>query len=353
MIDSNLSYKITDKTLLHIAHLERNITILTQNELPAATRYKKVTESLFEDLFAISSLFKLNLTHGDIKKIAIGRETSSKEEKLLSNIRQIFDFIQNNYRKDNIVFNFHLVQHIVKLLQSEILEVWDIGKIRTGGETVDKTFELENQSYTNSDISGLLADAVLWIENDNDTHPFIKACVFMMLINVNSPFVGLNFISSLIFFRVILEKYNYGNGFCIPLFKILNHKNFNMFEMLNASLSKTSTIGLSEVIQSMAGAMDEIINHYKSEFVQFDYVDIKSSTTKLDLNDRQLKLLKLLQQKVFIKRREYIKLFKVSPMTAYRDLNFLQEKNLLVLTGNGKSTTYTLSTKASTPTNVT
>lgn len=345
MIDKNLSYKITDKTLIKIASLERNLAILDENEIYSRTKYRVISESLFEDLFAINTFLKLNLTLGDIKKIVIGRDVDTKEAKLLSNIRQVFDFLQNNFKGNQVIFNFHLVQHIVKLLQSGILEIWDVGKIRNGSEAVEDSFELTNQVYENTDISNILADAIIWIEQEQDIHPVIKATVFMMFINRVSPFTGLNFVSSLVFFRVILEKYNYGSNFTVPIFKSLNDKTVDLHDLFNKSLSKDGSIGLTEIITEVSTALEALIQAYKKEFVEFDYVDIKSSTEKLDLNDRQLKLLKLLQQKVYIKRKEFMKLFKVSPMTAYRDLNYLVYKKLLTVSGQGKSTVYTLATK--------
>jgi ATP-dependent DNA helicase RecG len=103
---------------------------------------------------------------------------------------------------------------------------------------------------------------------------------------------------------------------------------------------------ITELLENTTGCLNEIILTYKKDLIEFDYYDVKHNSQKLDLNERQVKLLTLLQQKVFIKRREYIKLFKVSPMTAYRDLNYLTEKSLVVVGGKGKSTTYTLATKS-------
>lgn len=343
---SNLSYKITDETLCYITSLERNISVLNQSELTSKSRQRIANESLFDDLFAINIFLNLGLTLGEVKKVSIGQDINAPEARLLSNIRQIFDFVQNNFRKDEIIFNFHFVQHVVKLLQSNFLEVWDVGKIRTNTAPADTKYDLENQIYDNADPTTILADAIMWVENEKNVHPLIKACFFMSFVNSISPFAGLNFVSSIIFFRLILEKYNYGSYFSIPLFKLFTDKDHNVMKLLEDSISKTSETSLTDIIEKFSFLLDSLVEQYKKEFVEFDYFDIKSSTDKLDLNDRQIKLLKLLQQKVFIKRKEYMKLFKVSPMTAYRDLNYLVEKKLVVVGGQGKSTTYTLSTKA-------
>ena len=202
MLDSGVSYKITDKVLLHISSIERNLAIINQSEVTPHARNRILNESIFDDLFAINNHLKLGLTLGDIKKVSIGKDVVKIEAKLLGNIRQVFDFLKNNFRQRNFNFDFHLVQHVVKLLQTNILEVWDIGKIRTGGELIDERFELTNQKYAKDETTNALAEAVLWIENDKDIHPIIKANVFMMFINSISPFVGLNYVASIVFFRL-------------------------------------------------------------------------------------------------------------------------------------------------------
>lgn len=346
MWKDSLTYTITDKALMHIASIERNITLISQNEVSAKSKTRLFHEVLFDDLYAFSTGLDLNLTLGDVKKISIGKEPETKEARILSNVKQVFDYVQNNYKKIEITFNFHLIQHVVKLLQSELLEVWDVGKIRTYEEEVHPFFELPNQNYTEKNPITQIAEAIVWVEEEKDIHPIIKACLFLSLINQKSPFLGLNFVSSLLFFRLILEKYNYGNTFNIPLFKILNSEKKNLYDIINESLEEGSKINQTVLIESVSELLDQVIEDYKNEHIQLDYYDVKSATSQLDLNDRQIKLLKLLQQKVNIKRKEFIKLFKVSSMTAYRDLNYLVENKLLTVTGQGKSTIYTLYTKA-------
>jgi len=344
MLHQRLAYKITDKSLIHIASIERNLSILLQNEIPLKARYRILSETAFDDLYAISSFLGLTISLGDIKKIVIGRETETSEYRLIINIKQVFDFIQNNYRTQEIVFNTTFVHHIVKLLQSNIVEVWEVGKLRTTDDTPNKIYELPSQNYEQTDTTNLLADVIQWVENEKEVHPIIKATVFMMFINNTSPYVGMNFVSSLIFFRIILEKYGYGNNFSIALFKIISDKDNEFNQVLNSSLSSVNSTGLTEIITCIAEKLDILIEKHKKQLIEFDYADIKTTSDTLDLNDRQLKLLKLLQQKVYIKRREYIKLFKVAPMTAYRDLNFLVNKKLIIPTGQGKATKYNLST---------
>ena len=65
----------------------------------------------------------------------------------------------------------------------------------------------------------------------------------------------------------------------------------------------------------------------------------------LNLNKRQLKILKYLQKISQIKREEYVEIMEVSTMTAYRDLDELVKKGLLKVSGQGRSTRYILASK--------
>lgn len=62
----------------------------------------------------------------------------------------------------------------------------------------------------------------------------------------------------------------------------------------------------------------------------------------LNLNKRQLKILKYLQTIPTVKREDYVQMFDISTMTAFRDLNELLEKKLLRVDGQGRATKYLL-----------
>ncbi len=345
MITEKVNYKITDEALVNIASIERNISSIVSNEINFNSKNRLSNEVLFDDLYAINGALNLGLTLGDVKKISFGREPESKAAQLLSNVKQVFDYIKNNYKKSDIPFNYNLFQHVVKLLQSDILEVWDIGKIRSQGDELFKQFELSNQPYSNDSSINDIAESIIWIEEEKNIHPIVKSVVFLYILNKSSPFLGLNLISSLLMWRIILEKYHYGNNFSIPLFKTLNINQDKLTDTLNLSFMDSHDVTLTDIITHSTILLNKVIKDYKEEHIHTDYYDVKTASNQLDLNDRQIKILKLLQEKVSLRRKDYIKLFHVSSMTAYRDLNFLVDSKMLIISGQGKSTTYTLYSK--------
>ncbi|MFC1780579.1 DeoR family transcriptional regulator, partial [Patescibacteria group bacterium] len=68
----------------------------------------------------------------------------------------------------------------------------------------------------------------------------------------------------------------------------------------------------------------------------------KNKQPFLNLNRRQLKILRYLQNIPQVKREEYVEMMDVSTMTAYRDLTELVRKGLLRLEGQGRGTRYML-----------
>ena len=73
--------------------------------------------------------------------------------------------------------------------------------------------------------------------------------------------------------------------------------------------------------------------------------DKSSKKPFLDLNKRQLKILRYLQTIPTVKREDYVQMMDVSTMTAYRDLTELMEKKLVKLEGQGRGTKYMLSNR--------
>jgi predicted HTH transcriptional regulator len=63
---------------------------------------------------------------------------------------------------------------------------------------------------------------------------------------------------------------------------------------------------------------------------------------ELGLNERQAKSLSFLQKRGFLTRSDYQKQFRVSKMTAFRDLQFLIEKGLIKSEGESISAKYFL-----------
>ena len=63
---------------------------------------------------------------------------------------------------------------------------------------------------------------------------------------------------------------------------------------------------------------------------------------KMGINERQRIAIKFIRQKGRIQRSEYVELCGCSPKTAYNDIQDLVKKEILIASGKGKRTYYTL-----------
>ncbi len=63
---------------------------------------------------------------------------------------------------------------------------------------------------------------------------------------------------------------------------------------------------------------------------------------ELGLNERQIKALNYLQEKRMLTRKNYEKIFSVSKVTAFRDIEELIEKEFIKVAGKGPAAKYYL-----------
>lgn len=341
----SLTYNINDATLANICSFERNFAKL-ESLLMSNTVVHDVKEgALIKNMRSFSTLLDLNYTAAQVRKIRFGvADTSNKGEVLLQNIRQIYDFLINNSAKGMARIDNYIIQHFIKLLHTNILDSWEVAKVRNDGDLEgNKLFELENQVYMQDSIQSHIFSYISWQdENGDDIHPLINATVTLVFFNILSPFSGLNFIFSIILFHMLVEKYGYGLNFLIPVISAIKSEDVtnSLNDFLRDIESQSSDMDISDVLQSISKSLGDLMSEEIKQYDKYDMKSIQNKIDTLDLNDRQLKVLKILETKNKISRQEYSKLFRVSAMTSYRDLNHLYKKSLLTLEGVGKATKY-------------
>ena len=72
----------------------------------------------------------------------------------------------------------------------------------------------------------------------------------------------------------------------------------------------------------------------------FEDAIIKEKLHVLDINERQKKAIKYVNEKLSITRREYVEVNNVSSKTAYFELKDLVDKKIFISKGRGSSTRY-------------
>jgi predicted HTH transcriptional regulator len=101
-----------------------------------------------------------------------------------------------------------------------------------------------------------------------------------------------------------------------------------------------SSLWIERFVKSMARDVEEQKNEIDKQMAEEQEKNAKQPF--LDLNKRQLKILKYLQTIPTVKREDYCAMMDVSTMTAYRDLDDLVNKKLIKVEGRGRGTKYML-----------
>ena len=279
-------------------------------------------EAIADSIFFTGIKFFPKLTRLDAKKLANARDND--DFIILKNFRRTLEYIF--YQAEFSVITGGIANHINKLLCDELIDNW-----------TPKTFGQKAKIDTTYDFTDLKTTEYETIENiimntqKNELY-VLRAVNILDLVVKNKPFAACNDLTA---FSLSIYEYARFFGKTATLFSIpkilLSQKNFHDIIQSNSILDNL-VVGL---FNELSEIKDRVIRHSYQEKV--DSHNIFST-----LSERQLAVLRYLQNNPTINRRQYIKLFKVSTMTAFRDLNDLVDKKIIHVKGTGRGTFYEL-----------
>jgi len=124
-------------------------------------------------------------------------------------------------------------------------------------------------------------------------------------------------------------------------------KRIHFIERLGSGLKRMDELmllhGLKKPVYEINNAFFKVIfNGPKEKILGLVKPSNELDLRELGLNSRQIKSLNLLQEKLFLTRKEYETKFSASKVTAFRDLNELIEKGFIKSEGQGRNTKYSL-----------
>lgn len=331
----DILYTISDSALIYISKIEAliyYINKITKNNKKRLEDLQNI--SVEEEISYICDLIKIQRNKGDIRKIINTGISKTKEEWIVKNYFDANQYLLNKSTTTEI--NFYDLQQILRLIQKNIISEIYISRTRNIFDKINhkEAYDPDFLQYPKIDnINNIIIEAINYASVKKETHPLIKSIIIFSLIISTAPFYAFNFIVGLLLFKLVLHNYQYDLDGTIPTASsILQITNLNNFIKKNINSENFVT---------------ELINLISKEFYNIlesknrtSYAVFENKLKNLDLNERQINLINILRKKVYINRNEYCKLFKVSPMTAYRDLIYLSDKGILKSEGNGKSTKY-------------
>ena len=342
-------FYISNKLLNNIVNIEKELIYLEYTEINTSQLLKLRQTAKALNIFHFAHMINHPLTLGDAEKIADGRNIDGTDLNivLLNNARNVHEFIRSSLQDDYIDIDTSILMHMNKILLSNWKELWDV-KFRNPQLIEDTDWndwlKLTDRTIEPLTLQDELKDAFDWYKiSTQKLNHIIRISVLIYRLIKIAPFSHLNKFTIIAATDFLFKKY-----------KILADdtlSTFRLFDTHNSSLIQISEKIDVENSDDVTGWIEIFTDSILLELQKLK-TDKKSlndnkpqSKTFLDLNKRQLKILKYLQTIPTVKREDYVQIMDVSTMTAFRDLNDLVTKKLLKIQGRARATKYMLTNR--------
>jgi len=339
-------YKISDVMLLEISELEQSKSKLDLAEFPAQTSKELLKKSKAVNMFHLAHMIGVDLTIKDAEKAVEGKKITTNDARglILNNFRSALEFVRSDVTKSQLEPDVNMLLHMNKILITEWKEVWE-AKLRLDSNDVDSSMDgwvqIRDKSITMFELESKLNEILFWFKTSQGrVHNLIRIGVLFLELVKLAPFSHLNQVTIIALIDLLLFKYGYLTQTFLPIVRELdqhNQENIKIWQKIIEEGDMSSW--LERFILNLKGAIKED----KDKILGL--VNTSKNTSKqpfLDLNRRQLKILRYLQTIPTVKREDYVQMMDVSTMTAFRDLTDLVEKKLLRVEGRGRGTKYLL-----------
>ena len=344
------NYQLSNSMLLNLIKLEVEKNNLENQELTMQTRNRFQLKSKALNMFHMAHIIGVDLTIKDAEKAAEGKKITTDDARgiVLTNFRNILEFVRSNVIDNYVEIDLNILLHLNKILLTDWKELWE-SKFRTGGEAIDPILDswlnLRNEGLEAGAIQDELLRIVDWYKSTTGKiHSLIRIGVIVYHLLRTAPFVVCNKLSIISLADFLMHKTGYAAKTYLPVTRNFDVYGDEYLEAWNQAISNNDdlTLWLERFIRNLANDMLSAKEEVMKEFTD------ESKGNKqpfLDLNRRQLKILRYLQTIPTVKREDYVQMMDVSTMTAFRDMNALVKKKLLRVDGKGRGTKYLLSSK--------
>jgi len=337
-----VSYKI----LNNIVEIEKLFNTLNEKELQSKVILEIKKKNRAMNLFHMAHIIGVELSINDASKAAKGNKITTDDARgtILNNYRNIYNYVHSTAKGSYIAFDLNLLLQFNKLLLSEWQDEWQV-KIRSSVDEkenyLDSWGNYFDKNIEPTRLQGEVLSLLDWYTNNNDINSILKVATFTYRMTRLAPFKMLNKLTIISLIEYLLAKEGY-----------------NAKELF--TLSRVFDLGEQNLLQTVLYAIDneDDITLYVENFTQSLLLNVQDANARLnrsisnnsksikkpflDLNKRQLKILRYLQTIPTVRREEYVQMMEVSSMTSYRDLKELVEKKLLKSEGEGRATRYML-----------
>jgi hypothetical protein len=314
---------ISESVVSKLLEIERAITAIVSSGLSTKRFNKYLNESVIESLFYTGKTFFPKMTRLDAKRLSKGKDMT--EYQILINYRKTLEYIR--YQAEFSPLTSQVANHINKLLCENIVENWQPRNFSTTKNKFDNTYDFTTIRPEECDS----IDNIIMLLQKTDLSILRAAEVFQYTVKYK-PFLSLNDITALALLTYECIRFYSKPSFLVSFPKVILSED-DIDGIIDSN--KILDILVKGIYSEISDLKDRILKHSYQEKVD-------KNSEYANLSERQLAVLRYLQNNPTINRRQYMKLFKVSTMTAFRDLSDLVEKNIIDVKGVGRGTFYSL-----------
>jgi Fic family protein len=308
-----------------------------------------LTKSIIEEAIASSQLEGAATTTPIAKKMLLeNRAPKDKSEHMIVNNYRMMQALNEKYKDQPM--SHELLFELHGIITKNTLAEDKQGRYRTDedgitvNDGIDYIYHIPPKArFLNDEMDRLIQYA-----NDEDgkgfVHPIIKAIFLHFWIGYLHPFYdGNGRIARTIFYWYLLRKGYWAIQY-LPISLVIKnaHQQYGMAyiyaEQDGYDLTYFFDFHIKKILLALKN-FDEYVSRKITENSSIEHV----LNAKLDLNDRQAELLKYLLIKGelhYVTPSSYVELYKVSKVTALKDLQNLEKQGLLHKTRIGKNTRY-------------
>ena len=298
---------------------------------------KVKNDIIVDDLKYFADFLNIKISFSDLRAFSLGTNKidESFEGRILSSYRSSLELILSPIIDRKDFLSITTLMRINKLLTEKVFEVWESGKIRIKEFPYQGKYDIWEKNNLVYDV--LITDHINTLSKfyfDNDIPQFIKIPVVGFNLFRLKPFSVFNDLTIIVILKMLFFKE--GIIDYIAMMDIF-FNNSDILNPLDITMDKWSELYLSKISSYM-----ENLYLYVTNFINLNHrkiitdIDLKILTTR-----EKEAFFYLLEHKV-ITRRDYTKIFGVSSMTAFRDLDHMRRSNIISQFGVGRGIKYTI-----------
>ncbi|MBP6976531.1 hypothetical protein KBB42_02985 [Candidatus Dojkabacteria bacterium] len=337
-------YTITNLILNYIVKYELAIQSIKDTVIPSPLLDELRERLRAEEIDKLGELIGYPIGYSKALTVQRGQVMPSHKSKLkiFTNFKNTQDFLDTYSTKSNLKPSIELCTHLNKILMKDIVEPWDLGKLKTFSEKpfdlYDTWYKLRDY-YPNIDMRyhfNTLFQSI--INNSTGTHKLIQLSILLYEYIDKAPFYAGNQITAISTLKVLTKIYGLNPHNIVPFSKAF----FQISEDIESAFKishgkKDLTMFIEAILYTLSLTVIDTAKNITGEYDK--KVNIRK-TLGNDLNPRQIKIIEYLNNNQRVTRQQYTKMMGISFMTSYRDLQELLDKEYISQKGKGRGTYY-------------